>query len=142
VEFEPAGGGHFRGAGEERELEIAFEGGRAKEPRHLIFKARRGAPQIFEATAPLSLSARQLGAYAGKYWSDEMQVTYALSPEGGRLVLVVPNLPKLLLVPTARDIFAAEALTLRFDRDAAARVKGFRFGAGRIRNVGFVRAAR
>ncbi|HEX9426336.1 MAG TPA: serine hydrolase domain-containing protein, partial [Candidatus Polarisedimenticolia bacterium] len=142
IEFEPAGGGRFRGAGGERELEIAFEAGKTNGARRLIFKARRGAPQIFEATVPLELSAQQLHAYAGSYWSEEMQVSYALSPEGGRLALAVPNLPKLLLIPTARDIFAADALALRFDRDAASRVKGFRLGAGRIRNVGFVHAAR
>ncbi len=141
IVFVPLTHERFRGTGGDREIEVAFDASDGRRPRRLAFEQGRGRPRSFEAVTPLALSSRQLGGYAGTYWSEEIRASYTLAVENGSLALAAPNLPTARLIPTVRDVFATDTLSLRFDRDAAKKVTGFGLGAGRIRNVRFTRSS-
>ena len=96
----------------------------------------------YEAITPVSPVPARLAAYAGRYDSEELEVTYDLAVESGRLVLRSPRRPKLTLGPTVSDVFEAGGVILKFERGAGRSVTGFDLGAGRIRNVRFVRRTR
>jgi CubicO group peptidase (beta-lactamase class C family) len=95
-----------------------------------------------EAPAPpathIAISAAELAAYAGRYYSEELDTTYTLQVEEGTLALAARRLNG-TLVPSARDEFTLGSKVLRFERDAQGRPSGFRVDAGRIRNLRFER---
>src|SRR6266571_1242801 len=122
-----------------RDLRFTFEGPGPKGARRLTETVWGGKPVTFDAITPSGLSAARLAEYAGTYRSDELQVSYDLVTDNGRLVLRAHNLPKTELTATVNDVFASDSLTLKFERDARKRVAAFALGAGRIRNIRFVR---
>ena len=134
----PLGKDRFRVEGEE--TEIAFEGV-AGGPRRARVSEGRGPARLLEAITPVSPTPQQLAGYAGSYDSDELQTRFVLVLEKDGLHLRGKGLPKEALVPTVSDVFIAGELSLRFERDARKRVTGFTLGAGRIRNIRFVRQA-
>jgi CubicO group peptidase (beta-lactamase class C family) len=87
--------------------------------------------------APASLSRMQLAEYTGSYYSHELDVTYLLSADEGRLTVVVSRMPARSIQPIAMDVFAAGGRTYRFQRGADGSVAGFILDAGRVRNLRF-----
>ena len=85
-------------------------------------------------------SPHQLAEYVGDYYSDELQATYKIISEGGKLNLKRKNGPILPLAPTLKDQFAAGPANLNFIRDEQNRVSGFTVNAGRVTNIRFVRS--
>ena len=88
-----------------------------------------------------------LGDYAGRYVSAELDVAYRLAVEDGALVAHLPNTVEAFAArETTPDTFLVSAyggfpITLSFRRDAAGAVTGFEADAGgRTRNVLFERA--
>jgi hypothetical protein len=134
----PLGKDRFRVEGEE--TEIAFEGAGGSGPRRARVSEGRGPARLLEAITPVSPTPQQLAACAGTYYSDELQTRFELVLEKDGLHLRGKGLPKEALVSTVADVFVAGELTLKFDRDKRRGVAGFALGAGRIRNIRFVRA--
>jgi CubicO group peptidase (beta-lactamase class C family) len=99
----------------------------------------------------VALTAEQLTAYAGDYWSAELGVAYRLGIEGSNLKVVAlvdgsdtlrTDLPlRKPFAATVTDEFAAEktSIAIRFQRDANQVVKGFTLDAGRTRGMIFTR---
>ena len=89
----------------------------------------------------------ELTAFAGDYYSDELDVTYHVRAAGDRLVLSWRNTPEVPLSPTTRDSFTsareieqvAPGMELHFRRDAAGRPAGFTIEAGRVQHIRFAR---
>lgn len=115
-------------------MELAFEG----TGRLSVLRAG-AAPEIFEMVPAASPDAAELRAYAGVYYSPELDAKCVLAVEDGKLHVRGRNLPKDPLQPTYRDGFALPGMFLEFTRDPAGAVDGFAVQAGRIRNVRFVR---
>ena len=67
-----------------------------------------------------------LGPYAGRYYSDEADVTYRVAVKGSSLVWNLPEWPALVLEPIALDLFRGGGMLLRFERDAGGGVTGLR----------------
>jgi CubicO group peptidase (beta-lactamase class C family) len=84
-------------------------------------------------------SPANVGEFAGRYKSPELDVVYEIRLEGSQLSLVFPPTPAQRLNPLYPDGFSAGNQTLRFYRDPAGRVVGFRVMAGRVRNLRFER---
>jgi hypothetical protein len=93
-----------------------------------------------EEEKPTELSAEQLAAYAGDYYSEELDVTYRLRAEGDTLRLFLGNWLDSPLVPSEPDVFSARVLTFRFAREGSEPASGFLLDAGRVRNLRFERA--
>lgn len=112
--------------------------------RHLRV-ARQGQPaQVFDAATLATPTAAELAAYAGTYVSDELQTTYTLRVDGGRLLLQRRIGEPVALRPTVRDAFLTTggglgSVGLVFHRDSSGAVTGFSIQAGRVRNIGFIR---
>jgi CubicO group peptidase (beta-lactamase class C family) len=85
------------------------------------------------------LSSADLGDYAGRYRSSEVNATYDLSVDHGILMLHLNWNPGLRLTPVAADEFECERLgiTIAFHRDANRRVSGLSVFEVNARNVSF-----
>ncbi|MFN0110727.1 MAG: serine hydrolase [Blastocatellia bacterium] len=98
----------------------------------------RGAPP--KLPDPITLTAEQLTEYAGTYFSEELDTTYKLVIENGRLFSIDRNDAKRPLVPRTRELFTLmQGAQFEFTRDATGQVTGFGVNAGRIRGVRFVK---
>ena len=81
-------------------------------------------------------SAGELTRYAGRYESPELETSYALSVENGRLMLHRRRSAAVALTPTSADTFTAEGITYRFVREQG-KMSGFLVDAGRTKNLRF-----
>jgi CubicO group peptidase (beta-lactamase class C family) len=81
----------------------------------------------------------QLTAFAGDYYSDELDVTYHLAVKGGHLTVSFRATPEQTLRPQTTDVFRAGPLVMTFQRDASGRPSGFEIEAGRVQHMRFAR---
>lgn len=105
-----------------------------------LFHLRGRGSMPIERVGPVP-QAPDLTAYAGRYFSEEVEAFYTLAVEDGRLVVEHRRLGTLPLRPFAADLFGG-AWPLRevvFQRDAAGRVTGFLATDGRTIDVAFER---
>ena len=102
-----------------------------EDPREPAPTPEGGAPEP-------TLSPRELEAYLGEYYSDEVGATLRIFRREEGLAVDVNGAWTLLLRPAGPDRFRAEYLTLRFDR-ADGRIVGFQAGSGRAGGVVFIR---
>src|SRR6185503_9369727 len=130
----PVGGRRFVVDDGPAGMTLEFEDG--PEGRRIRESAAPRPVTLWTAFDPARPSATELAAYAGRYYSPELDTSYALEIKDGALVLDARRLGG-ALTPSVRDEFALGSMVLRFERDAQGRPSGFRVNAGRIRNVRF-----
>ncbi|HKP30243.1 MAG TPA: serine hydrolase domain-containing protein [Gemmatimonadales bacterium] len=104
---------------------------------HLV--ERNNGVHRYNRMDPADTTGVTLENYVGRYRSEELLVTFALSVKDGRLVLRPPLDPALTLRPIYHDGFSAQGnpSTVRFMRDASGHVTGLRIFAGRALDVRF-----
>lgn len=108
--------------------------------RQVTVNRANAKPEVFAHIVPPQLSAVQLADFAGSYYSEELDHTYNLDVEDGKLFYGGEvNTPRQPLEPTIRDAFGLGVMQFEFTRDANGKVNGFVLHAGRIRNVAFVK---
>ncbi len=84
-------------------------------------------------------SEEDLLAYAGSYYSDELDYVLVLR-SSGETIVADRRSGKEPIGPLQKDMFIADSgVVLMFERNVDGRVSGFRLHAGRVRNVKFVR---
>jgi CubicO group peptidase (beta-lactamase class C family) len=85
-----------------------------------------------------------LAAFAGRYFSEELETFYDLSVEGGQLVIRHRRFGPVALTHTSGDSFSATLPVSQvvFRRDAQGSVTGFEAGNGRARGIVFKKVAR
>ena len=128
------GNGRFR---EGRATELVFDDDRS--PSRMRVQTAGGSTTWTRVPAA-SLSAAQFGEYLGDYASSEIETTWSLSADAGRLVVRVGGRREgAPYEPTYRDAFANGTQSLEFTRDANGRVAGFVLEAGRVRHLRFSR---
>jgi CubicO group peptidase (beta-lactamase class C family) len=99
-----------------------------------------GQPPVdFEKLEIVRLTPAQLEEYAGRYHSAELQTTFTVRVVDGELTVLRRGEAPQRLQPRERDEFASGPVTLRFQRDAAGAVTGYRLDMGRIRGLLFER---
>ena len=81
----------------------------------------------------------ELEAYAGTYCSEEIDTTYAVFVEEGKLKVRFRPAQLFELSPVYEDAFARGSTIMRFTRGGLGRVDGFRIFTGRVRHLRFVR---
>jgi len=104
--------------------------------------AKNGDNVLFEGTRidELHLDESALKAYAGEYKSAELDATYKLTVENGRLTLRNGWNPPAKLEPLIADEFTMGQFgTAVFHRDANDRISGLGVYSGRIRDLAFER---
>ncbi|MBK6304438.1 MAG: serine hydrolase [Gemmatimonadetes bacterium] len=97
-------------------------------------------PLIFRREAPFTPDRAALAAYAGAFYSEELDVRYDLRVADSSLVMFHRKLDDSPLAPASRDVFtAAFGATFQFTRDRTGKVNGFTITDGRVRGVRFER---
>lgn len=91
-----------------------------------------------EEEEDFELAAEQLAEFAGDYYSEELDVTYALRMEEDTLVVTEPEPRRASLDPEEPDVFRARRDTFRFVRDEAGGIEELRIDAGRVRGLRLV----
>ena len=99
---------------------------------------QRAARPVREASS-WKPSASELAAFAGDYYSDELDVTYHLAMKDGALTVAFRATPERTLEPFRTDTFRMGGQVFTFHRDAAGRPVGFEVEAGRVQHMRFVR---
>jgi CubicO group peptidase (beta-lactamase class C family) len=135
----PLSNERFQVVGQRRQLifETSRQGGR---PLRLRQIDEGSPPAIYEAVPAMTPTSAQLNEYAGNYHSEELNVTYTLFVEGGKLALRRRRSKDMPLDPTFTDAFMRDDLgLLRFTRNGQKRVSGFLLTAGRVRRLRFER---
>ncbi|MDQ3950592.1 MAG: beta-lactamase family protein [Gemmatimonadota bacterium] len=135
--LESVGVDRFRVPGAQAGPEVRFDATRPSS-RRLELISTSGDTLTFERVMEASPTARDLAAYAGTYWSEEVSAEYRLDVKDGALVLHRRRSEPVVLAPTYADAFSAGGVLYRFTRTRG-RVTEMLVDAGRIRNLTFVR---
>ncbi|MBC7791684.1 MAG: serine hydrolase [Anaerolineae bacterium] len=132
----PVGASRFEARGAGVPIVLTFEPSKNGGGLTLRLVAGTQKPSIYAAFTPVVLTEAQLAEYAGQYYSEELDATYAFSVDSGALTLRRTGAER-RLQPTVADSFSARQLSLRFTRGANNRVTGVSINAGRVRNIRF-----
>jgi hypothetical protein len=133
TELAPLGGDRFALTG--GPAEVLFPPGEM----HVLVPGDK--PAVFQKVEPFAPAPAELAAYAGTFYSEELDMTFKLSVEGGRLVLRTRRQHETVpLDPIFADAFRfpGGGPLLRFTRTGKD-VTGFSMGNTRARNLGFTR---
>jgi hypothetical protein len=99
--------------------------------RPAIASGRRGR-------SPNRASPAELADYVGRYYSSELDTTYAVEAAVGALRAGPEGAAPMTLRPIEADVFRNGSRTLRFRREAG-RITGFTLDGGRVKGLVFVR---
>ena len=89
---------------------------------------------------PVKLTEAQLARFAGSYHSDELDATYSLSVENGKLMVQKGDEPTVVFDPATQDEFySGDFRSLVFEIDADQRVSGFKVFTQAARGIMFKR---
>jgi hypothetical protein len=94
------------------------------------------ATVVAAAWAP---TAVELNAFAGRFFSEELEAYYTISVKDGVLIVENRRSSAVKMAPGAKDTFVIDATTLIFERDRNGQVIGFYAGNTRTRDVRFAR---
>ena len=121
--------------------EAEFDGARgARSPMRVTTTYDDGEVEK-ETFAPIERwapTAAELDKLAGRYTSAELDTTWRLAAEGGKLYVRHRGMPDKPLEPTVAGAFTLDGMSLSFQRDAAGKPESFVLDAGRVRGVRFV----
>ena len=104
-----------------------------------ISVAPRGMRQVTFVRQADPVAPRAYAAYAGSYYSQELDVTYVIAQRGDVLVRSHRKLEDATLAPAGRDAFTVGGTTVLFSRDRRGRVTGYTINDARVRGVRFER---
>ncbi len=121
------------------DTDIRFEKQDQDKPLLIHVTVEGEKPVTFEAIQLVSPTPAQLEEYVGDYYSDELQFTYKLVLEDGKLFFRHRNAPKKPLSPTLSDMFKVGYVTIHFIRDHQNKISAFTLSSERARNIRFVR---
>lgn len=119
--------------------EISFEAAGHSQSQQLIIKPEGGRAMIFDLMPP---ATRELADYVGNYYSDEIDTTYRVVLDAGKLTIKRRKFPPTELQPVFRDGFTTSSILgyWRFTRVShGSAVDGLILSAGRVRGFRFVK---
>jgi len=139
VELVPIGADRFSVPG--TPIVAEFVAPRDGRPRQIRITGAGPTPfvsdQVVEGFAP---SAAQLQAYAGRYVSGDLRVTYTVVARDSGLAIRIPGRADIVLQPVFPDAFYGSLVDLiTFSRGTGSRTTGFTVNRGSIRNLRFDR---
>jgi len=138
-ELAPLGNNRFLMLGVRNKVEISFQRTRAGAPLQMIVSEAGAKPSNWTAVKVATYTPQQLVAFAGKFYSPELDTTYEINPQDDKLLFRTGNWGNFLLSPRFVDSFAnpEEMGSIEFTRDAKNRVSGFVIRSGKVRNLRF-----
>ncbi len=100
---------------------------------------RGGRRSESEAAEAPEYSAAELAAFAGTYYSEELDADYRIYLEEGELRVQRGRGDPVPVRPTGTDEFEVEGAGVTFERDDHGRPESFVLDAGRVRGIRFLR---
>jgi CubicO group peptidase (beta-lactamase class C family) len=88
---------------------------------------------------PLTLTTEQLTEYIGAYYSEELDATYRVVIEDGKLYIKLRNASRGSLSSQAKDEFRLSGSIFSFVRNNQLQITGFALNGGRSKGIQFVR---
>jgi CubicO group peptidase (beta-lactamase class C family) len=111
------------------------------DPAPMILLGARGSPDSLSRVPTAKPSAAELAAIAGTYHSPELEVTWRITADSGKLTARARALGNAELVPLFPDAYSVDGSLIRLTR-AGGRVTGFTLSAGRMKGIVFGRGER
>jgi CubicO group peptidase (beta-lactamase class C family) len=121
------------------EVEFSAEKDR---PVRLKFSHEGGATVTGERIASGSWEPKDLEAFQGVYWSDELETEYTIKLKDGKLTAEHIRHGKIELLPAGQDQFTTKEWFMpevKFQRDGSGKVSGVTLGGGRLTGIMFKR---
>ena len=124
------------------QTKLTFKNDSAGKP--VSFDATANGDTIrFTAAADWQPTESDITAFAGEWYSDDAEAKIKIAVEGQKTFALLKNSPKLELKPLYKDTFTdGTGLLIWFDRDGSGKVVGMHIGAGRMRDMPFVRVGK
>jgi CubicO group peptidase (beta-lactamase class C family) len=119
--------------------EITFEATRAGRPRVRLRSEGEDEAELFEPIELWKPSDADLAEFGGDYASEEIDTTWRIVFENGRLFIRHRGFPSDPLRPTITDAFTINGIQLAFDRSPSRAITGFHLDAGRVRAIAFAK---
>jgi len=145
VSLAPTAPGRFRIeglTGETRVVEV-LGGTRGARPTLAVTTSYEGYEDEKETFEPVELwspAAAELGAFAGTYWSEELDTMWRLAVEDGKLVVHHRGISGDPMRPSiAPGTFSLDGMSFTFARDGSGKVTGFTLDDGRMKGLAFRR---
>jgi CubicO group peptidase (beta-lactamase class C family) len=133
--LEPLGDNLFLMTGVPVKVQVSFDVG-AKLMTVAVEGQEPSRLEKFKRSTPASA---ELAAYAGSYYSKELDYTQVLTVRDSAIDLVRRTGPETLKPLTQDVLVSEEGVALVFSRNGEGAVTGFVVQAGRVRNIGYVR---
>jgi hypothetical protein len=135
--LEATGPDRFRVPNSQSGIQVRFDAAQPRS-RRLELTHAAGDTLVLDRVEEAAPTVRDLAAYVGTYWSDEVGAEYRIEVKDSALVLRRRRSEPAVLRPTYADAFSDRGVLYRFVR-VRGRVTGMLVDAGRIRNLRFVR---
>lgn len=138
-ELVPLGDKRFLMLGVRNRVELTFKSPQPGAPSRIFLTEAGRAPSVQEPVKAASYTPQQLAEFAGEYYSPELNTTYSIIPQDGKLLLRTGHWGDFLLSPRFVDSFAnpEEMGSTMFTRDVKKRISGFSIRSGKVRNLRF-----
>ena len=96
-------------------------------------------PIVYRAVDPYDPTDHDKENYSGRYFCPELDVTYTILNEEGKLFLKRRKHEKTLMIPTFKDAYTREDSDILFTRDNENAISGFTLTTERVRNLRFIK---
>ena len=130
---------HYRSVGTPFEICIEFEIHSPPSPVLMNIHIDGGQPHVLEKIDIVPLDTEQLTDYLGDYYSEELCQHFQFLKECDSLILDRKNSKREGLEVVSRDLLKSVHHSFEFIRNANNEVLGFNLGAGRVKNIHFVK---
>ena len=130
---------HYRSVGTTFEICIEFEIHSPPSPVLMNIQIEGGQPHVLEKIDIVPLGTEQLTDYLGDYYSEELCQHFQFLKECDSLILDRKNSKREVLEVVSRDLLKGVHHSFEFIRNANNEVLGFNLGAGRVKNIHFVK---
>lgn len=118
---------------------VVFEPGTTGSPLRITDSRAAAKPRIWEMMKPFTPKPGDLRNYVGTYYSEELDKTYSVLIEAGKLQFSFYPAQLIELTPVYQDAFEEGGRVFRFIRDRSGRVDGFLVYTGRVRHLRFTK---
>lgn len=118
---------------------IRFERQKSDAPLLLHVQAVGKRPRTFVASSVEAPRDKKLSEYQGQFYSDELQVTFEIWLEDGKLRFAHRKASPMPFKALYLDFFQVGNLRVRFERNEDKEITGFLLDAGRVKNLRFTK---
>ena len=122
-----------------QKLYLRFEREKSKETMLLNVYEMGKEPRIYTSSKVKVPDDQQLSEYQGQFFSEELQVTFEIRLEEGKLHFVHKMASQIPLKPLYMDLFQFERMRIHFVRNEEKKITGFLIDADRVKNLRFIK---